>query len=320
MINKNCNNSQYELVSTQAFAKPKLSAKQVCLRLFFPLYPIKALQNVSLLVLLAAMIALGLVLSLIHINIPGIGISIGFSNLASLLIGWFFGPIYGLVMGAVIDTCAYLMQGGVWFWLYAIQEPLIGMLAGLISSLYRLSQRKQNLKLDFICFEVVLNLFVILTYVLMLYYAQDGSLSYDQMVRLDKISALFASTYKWILLGCLIVFYLTVQSVTIYRFCQDYKHRQLGKLSIFMYAAITCVIVTCIFSFILGPISAVEYFVYLNGRKPTSLLKYGLSYYLLPRVIKESIKTPIYIVLYLSLILLTSPIMQRILTRAKNMW
>lgn len=106
---------QYKLVKQQSFPKHKISKKEILCYLFFPLYPVKALTNISLLVMLAALIALGLVLSLIHINIPGVGISIGFSNLASLLIGWFFGPVYGLFMGMTIDTIAYLMQGGVWF-------------------------------------------------------------------------------------------------------------------------------------------------------------------------------------------------------------
>lgn len=300
--------------------KSKKSIKEMIKFFFFPLMHVKVFRSVSLIVILAALIALGLILSFVHINIPGFGISIGFSNLASLIIGWFFGPIYGLFMGMVIDTIAYLMQGGIWFWLYAIQEPIIGCLGGLIGSCYRLSKNLKSFKVDFICFEIIFNIFIVLTYVLMLIYTQPNNKGFENMVATDKISEFFNSTYKWILLAILIVFYIVVQAFTIYRFRQDYVAKQYDKLSIFMFAAITCVLVTCIFSFILGPISAVEYFVYLNGRKPSSLLKYGMSYYLLPRVIKESIKTPIYMALYSSLIMLITPLINRVITRAKNTW
>lgn len=60
----------------------------------------------------------------------------------TMVIGWIFGPVMGVFVGVVNDSLALAISGGVWFWLYAIQEPLLTMLAGVVGGVYRLRRDK----------------------------------------------------------------------------------------------------------------------------------------------------------------------------------
>jgi hypothetical protein len=76
-----------------------------------------------------------------------------------------------------------------------------------------------------------------------------------------------------------------------------------------------------IFSFALGPISTVAYYKYLhNGKEPSSWLQYGAVYYLIPRLIVQSIKVPIEATLLTSLVFVLDPKIDRMLLNINNRW
>ena len=94
------------------------------------------------------------------------------------------------------------------------------------------------------------------------------------------------------------------------------RHKQ--KTLTFIYATMLVTIVTLIFSFALGPISAVQYLNYVNGVYPDNYLTYGIVFYLVPRVIVESIKTPLEALAMFGLIMATQPILRSINNAIKN--
>jgi hypothetical protein len=76
-----------------------------------------------------------------------------------------------------------------------------------------------------------------------------------------------------------------------------------------------------IFSFMLGPISAVAYYRYLhNGLTPPSWMKFGMVYYLVPRLIVQSIKVPIEATLLTSLVFVLDPKIDNMLMNINNHW
>lgn len=292
---------------------------QGLLKFIFPLRPVKAFKSVGTLTLLAALIALGLILNLFAIPIPAIGVSLSFAWLPTMVLGWFFGPALGLVLGFVIDTLNFAIHGGVWFWLYAIQEPLLGMIAGIIGSLCRIAQ-KPNHKL---WISVVINQVVILGFMgfciaILFIYTDPNNPVFIKLVNSGQITYEVNTIFRWVILGVMLLFLVVVEVLVFNHFQKWKKYQENSKYLTFLYASLVCFASTILFSFVLGPISAIKYYEYLNNRVPPNLLKYGAIYYLLPRVIKECIKTPIYIVLYLAVLMAVTPAVQNILSTARN--
>jgi hypothetical protein len=74
------------------------------------------------------------------------------------------------------------------------------------------------------------------------------------------------------------------------------------------------------FSFLLGPIAAVEYLKYINGSYPEMYMRYGLLIYLIPRIIVQSIKVPIESLIFCSTILVINPIFNNYFNALENKW
>ena len=99
----------------------------------FPLNPIKVFLNIRLMVILSFLLALRFVLQYLTIYIPVASMSISIAWTPLMLAGWIFGPVFGFFLGFITDTVAYLIKpGSIWYWMYAIQEPLVGMISGII--------------------------------------------------------------------------------------------------------------------------------------------------------------------------------------------
>ncbi|MDE7434044.1 MAG: hypothetical protein K2M43_02920 [Mycoplasmoidaceae bacterium] len=76
-----------------------------------------------------------------------------------------------------------------------------------------------------------------------------------------------------------------------------------------------------IFSFLLGPISTVEYYKYLhNGNFPGDerFLKYGAIIYLIPRVIVQCIKTPLECMVFMGIVWAINPSFNYVITSVNN--
>lgn len=285
---------------------------------FFPLYPYNIFKNIKLITTLAILISLRLILQYFVISIPTINTSISLSWSPLIIIGWVFGPIVGFCMGILTDTLSYIIKPTtLWFWLYAIQEAFVGLIAGIIGSLYRF--RKCSYKncnntyiLDLIINQIILIFFVIVsTLIIFLWATKDQSFENK-----SAIESFFFEYSKYIII-CSNLFFFFIVEISIFAL---YKKNKKNFLLIIWLLNLS-IILTTIFSFLLGPISASEYYKYAhNGRESPWVIKYGLIFYLIPRVIKESIKLPIQSIVHFMIIPIVTMHVENIKRNLKLSW
>ncbi len=230
-------------------------------------------------------------------------------------------------MGLVIDTINYLIGGGVWFWLYAIQEPLLGLIVGTISSVYfYLKSGNKSIKWTLIFNQIVILMFIIASIFIVFYYSdtnndffQDlmNSSSYNTIDMIKKTNEVL----RWIILALLSVYFLVIETIIFIKL-KKYKSSEdthIDRIQTFLLISAMCMITSVIFSFLLGPISAIEYYKWVhNGINPPSLVKFGVVFYLVPRVIKECFKTPIYAILLATIIFPANMIINNIKHKLQN--
>lgn len=294
------------------------------IRLFlFPLSPIKVFLNIRLMVVLAFLLALRFVLQYLVIYIPTASMSISIAWTPLMIAGWIFGPIFGFFLGFITDTISYFMQPtSVWFWMYAIEEPLIGLISGIIGFICTLrikSVFNNNVMVKSVFkkpinktykFDLIIQQFFFVSFLIICNFALfawlDGSQKFESISGFDDV---FFSYSKYIIIGVLLFFFVIVETITIFIFKKNKKN-----LILCCWILILVLLCSVIFSFILGPITSVAYYEYINGKSSPSFLKYGAIFYLIPRVIKESIKAPLQ-----AIILLTAlPIAFSFISEAKN--
>lgn len=314
MIWKQKNN----FVQTENTIKTK---RDLILSFFFPTYKFKLFKSTTLIVILASMMGLSFVLGALSIPIPAFGISLSFAWMPTMVVGWFFGPFVGLFFGFITDSLNFLMHGYLWFWLYAIQEPMVGFISGLIGAVALLSFKlNKKIWIDFISFQVVILSFAAICLGMMFHFTDPNSELFKRLVKYGHLSETFNEVVRWFILTLIIVFLGIVETIMIrkYYFMKTYSNTK--TFIYFMYGALCCIIMTLIFSFILGPVSAIEYYKFMNGKQPNSYLKFGVIYYLLPRIVKECVKTPIYIFLFTGVISALRFQVDRVFSDLQNKW
>lgn len=284
------------------------------IKFLFPFWPVKIFKSITGICVLAALLGLSILLNLFKINITA-GITISFAWLPGIIIGWYFGPIVGLLMGALIDTINWLIYGGVWFWMYALQEPILGLIVGIISSLFNIIRNtKQHFSICLIINQIMLIGFIISSIFIVFYYTDPNNPFFQSISNVENsTSNMIKATQlylRWIILGILLGLFVIVEVIVGYRYYQFKKDRNSNfvRFEIFLFITIVALTSTVIFSFLLGPISAIEYYKFLNNTSYVpNLVNYGVMYYLLPRVIKECFKTPIYIIILTALVCALNP-------------
>lgn len=305
---------------------------------FFPFYPLKVFKSTRLLSALAVLIALRLVLQYAVITIPIVSTSFSLAWTPLIIIGWIYGPTIGFVSGIVTDTLSYLIKPtSLWFWMYAMQEPLVGLISGMIGSLYTLrimnikanpmlkitnlkvgNENKKvfvksvnNFNMDLIINQIIVVLFMLVSTIVVLVWANEN-MSFEGKSKLDKI---FFEYSKYIIIVVNIIFFVVVETITIVFYKKNKKN-----FLLFIWIVNLTMIITSIFSFLLGPISASEYYKYAYGKESPYLIKYGLIFYLIPRVIKESVKLPLQDLSLLLLIPITQYNVNKIKKNLRFSW
>lgn len=284
------------------------------IKFLFPFWPVKIFKSITGICVLAALLGLSILLNLFKINITA-GITISFAWLPGIIIGWYFGPIVGLLMGALIDTINWLIYGGVWFWMYALQEPILGLIVGIISSLFNIIRNtKQHFSICLIINQIMLIGFIISSIFIVFYYTNPNNPFFQSISNAENSTSNMIKTtqlyLRWIILGILLGLFVIVEVIVGYRYYQFKKDRNSNfvRFEVFLFITIVALTSTVIFSFLLGPISAIEYYKFLNNTSYVpNLVNYGVMYYLLPRVIKECFKTPIYIIVLTTLVCALNP-------------
>lgn len=218
-------------------------------------------------------------------------------------------------MGALIDTINWLIYGGVWFWMYALQEPILGLIVGIISSLFNIIRNtKQHFSICLIINQIMLIGFIISSIFIVFYYTNHNNPFFQSISNVENSTSNMIKTtqlyLRWIILGILLGLFVIVEMIVGYRYYQFKKdmNSNFVRFETFLFIIIVALTSTVIFSFLLGPISAIEYYKFLNNTSYVpNLVNYGVMYYLLPRVIKECFKTPIYIIVLTTLVCALNP-------------
>lgn len=288
-------------------------------KFFFPFSPIKSFRSVKLLFLMAILIALRIVLGLLTIRVAPFGLSISIAWIPLMVLGWYFGPVAGLFLGMITDTISFLMAGGgVWFWLYAIQEPIIGLVSGLISGWcrFRKSREKVNITWDIFLNQILIIGFAILTYVILIVWL-DSSIDFEHS---DPEFARFYKIYKWVAIGgisLLIVVYEVLTILTLTKKIGKGDHKVMIN---FVYTSSLVVLIMLLFSIALGPVTAIEYAKFAGLIIPEGYAKLGSLFYLIPRIAIEAIKVPLEASILFGVICLFDTKVLNITNKINNSW
>lgn len=291
--------------------------RNLVISFFLPLWPLKVFSSVSAMMTLSLLIALRIVLQYASIHIPTVNMSISISWTPLMIIGWIYGPLIGFFTGMITDTITFLLRPSVWFWLYAIQEPLVGFISGVFGFICALriesiNKKKTNKKWDFITLQFFLITFVSIGFLCL--YMIVNNFSYEG--KISNIDSFFWLNSKWIILGSILLFFISIQICSIFFLIKHSKN-------FIMICWVVCMVcfISILMSFLLGPISANEYYKFLhNGKDSPSFVKYGIIFYLIPRAIKESFKAPIQIILLISTIPIALNAISEIKLNMKTKW
>ncbi|MGL4647493.1 MAG: ECF transporter S component [Mycoplasmoidaceae bacterium] len=288
------------------------SEKKTFLHFLFPLYPINIFKSPILMCILAMLIAIRVVMQFFTIPIPQFGMSLSVAHTALIIIGWLFGPLIGFFGGIVTDTiCYFAKPTGPWFWLYAIQEPLLGFMAGAIGSCYLLLKNSDRYKTEVIISKTLLYVFTIASFIIVLVYANPDN-PFQGSNGLGQND--FFTIYKYVAIA-VIIFFIIIYEITFFYFNKRKKEHQ----RLFLYISNIVFLNAIIFSFLLGTISIVEYNKIFFPQN-SNFIKYGAMFYVIPRVVKESIKTPIQIFLLFSVIMTITPLFKNSLNTITLSW
>ncbi|MDR1991737.1 MAG: hypothetical protein LBP70_03350 [Mycoplasmataceae bacterium] len=194
--------------------------------------------------------------------------------------------------------------------MYAIQEPILGLISGLFASwcVYRRNNPKNSLWTDITIQQIIYIAFAACCYTILILWLPKNE-TYMTPIYL---------AYRWIAISLISGFFVMIECFTFYNIIVN-RQNKIRNVT-FIYTLVLVAISTLVLSFMLGPISAVAYLKYLNGSTPSAWIKYGAVYYLIPRIIVQSIKTPLEALLMTSLILTIDPLVNRMLTNINNRW
>ncbi|MGL5591306.1 MAG: ECF transporter S component [Mycoplasmoidaceae bacterium] len=278
----------------------------------FPFYPINFFRSTILMALLSSLVALRVIMQFFTIPIPQFGLTLSISHTPIIVIGWLFGPVIGFFTGILTDTiCYFAKPTSPWFYLYAIQEPLLCMMSGILGSLYLINKNKEKMKTEIVVSKLVLYLFSLFTLIILIIYAQPNN-NFQGSSDLDDND--FFNVYKYVAIGVIILFVIVYEIFFLYLYK---KKKKVDRL--FLYLTTIGFLNAIIFSFFLGTISAVEY-TRIFFPSNNNFIKYGAMFYVTPRVIKESIKTPIQIILLFSIIMSVTPYFEKMINNILLSW
>ncbi|MGL4768647.1 MAG: ECF transporter S component [Mycoplasmoidaceae bacterium] len=284
--------------SKKEFNEIKKKKSLLFIEFFFPFYPIKVFKTPYIIALFALLIALSAIFKIVSIDIPEFGISLSISSIPLMVGGWLFGPIIGLLYGAIADNIMFVVKPPIaWFYMYAIASPLLSMASGFFSSIYRIRLTKKNHWIDFIVFQVFTIVFLSFIIIFM-----------EHVITQINLNEKYYNIYKYAKYYSLIFPIIFFAILEISFFINFKIERKL------MVIYLSCLAITnaVIFSFLLGTQSAMMYFNYLKIH-PFQDLKVQYSIFLLSRIAKESIKTPLELFIIIKIIGAIQPLFDNFL-------
>ncbi|MBQ0045412.1 MAG: ECF transporter S component [Mycoplasma sp.] len=287
-------------------------------KFFFPFSPIKSFRSVRLLFLMAILIALRIVFGLLTIRIAPFVLSISIAWVPLMVLGWYFGPVVGLILGILTDTISFLMAGGgIWFWMYAIQEPIIGLISGLIAGLcrYRKDKIKRSISFDIVLSQIVVIVFAVISYVTLIVWV--NSIEFEgYKPEYEK----FYEIYRWVVVGCVSLLIVVYEILIILTMTKKIGKTEHHVMINFIYSSSLVIVSMLVFSVALGPITAVEYAKFAGLDIPEGYAQFGSLFYLVPRVCVEAIKVPVEASCLFGVVCLFDKKVMNIVNKINNTW
>lgn len=282
--------------------------RSAIIKFFLPFWPLKLRYNIYLISFLALFIALKIVLGIFVVRI-GPTISLGISWVGLALIGWIFGPVVAMPIGFLTDTLSFFLGGGgVWYWLYAVQEPMIIFTAALFGSIYRIRKNYASNFWDFVFQQILIVGFCISGFIFLSLYNNADTDRF--LVRNNS----FGTTLSMVFMALFFVFAELI-SWLLYL-----KHRKTKEsIKLFLYVSTMMITLSILYSLVLGTISINEFLINVVHQK-FKTRDFILSAYLIPRVIKETLRLPILIICAIALIKISEPYLQNFFNLSRLRW
>ncbi|QMT98405.1 ECF transporter S component [Mycoplasma tullyi] len=282
--------------------------KTAIIKFFLPFWPLKLRYNIYLISFLAIFIALKVILGLFVVRI-GPTISLGISWVGLALIGWIFGIVAAIPIGFLTDALSFFLGGGdVWYWLFAIQEPMIIFTAGLFGSIYRIRRNYASNFWDFVFQQILILGFCVVGFIFLSLYNNPETNRF--LVRNNS----FGTTLSMVFMALFFVF-SEITSWLLY--LKNRKTKESIKL--FLYVSTMMITLSILYSLVLGTIAINEYLINVVHQKPKTR-DFILSAFLIPRVIKETLRLPILIICVIALIKISEPYLQNFFNLSRLRW
>ena len=293
------------------FVKIEKKIKKFLFPISKPFSSIKTLTFIAIIFALYIFLVLCTIHSVLNFSISWIPI---------MVLGWYLGPIYSCFLTIIFDNIRFFLLsqvGGLWFWLYAIQAPLVALISSLFGGLfhYRINAIKSSCSKSIIFDVMLANLIVVSFFVFTIFMLLSFVNNSTKFSGSEKIEVFFLNVYKWIAISLLTFSLIGFETIIINckRNRQNRKNFIL-RILILCYCSSLVLVVMFIFPFILQPIATIEYCKYCGFPNRSFL------FYLIPQTFRQSIIVPIEIFVLKAIILLAQKQFNEINDQINNQW
>ena len=290
------------------FIKTKKNIKKFFFPISKPFSSVKTLTFIAIIFTLYIFLVLCTMYSVLNFSISWIPI---------MVLGWYLGPIYSCFLTIVFDNIRFFLLsqvGGLWFWLYAIQAPLVALISGLFGGIfyYRINSIKSSIIFDVIFNNLIVIIFFIFTTFMLLSFVNNST----KFKGSEKIETFFLNTYKWIAISLLAFGLVSFETIIIINFrCNLQKKKDfISQILILCYCSSLVLVIMFIFPYVLQPIATIEYCKYCGFPNKSFL------FYLIPQTFRQSIIVPIEIFVLKTIILLAQKQFNEINDQINNQW
>ena len=261
---------------------------------------------------LSFLFALHIILVYVGFNLPVINLQVGFDWIPTYLAGWFYGPIWGAVFGFVANNLSWLQTGATyWYWMYAIQEPIIAIFASIISYYCNCTLKHCQIKFDVIIQQLIFFVFVIVTLTLI-------SLCWTNHIQFNDTLVNNNQKLNNLLIATMVIFSCFVISSEVYILCKLKKQQQKGIYHLKIWLCAITVISSMIFLFaiVLGPITDVNYLYAFHFINNPNISKTLFLSDVIGQVLLQCIRLPLAIVIFYLVLLVTNKPYHRLIINA----
>ncbi|VEU60693.1 Uncharacterised protein [Mycoplasmopsis bovigenitalium] len=238
------------------------------------------------LVLASALLAMHLVIMIIAKFTILRAIPVPLEYILYIFYGLILGGFKGAVLAVIADTFVMLMTGsiGSWYWLYAITPPLIALTSWLYYLMFKYSKYTRFI----ISYVSIIAAFALCLWVYIVRSDENGALAINKTIKASKL----------VVLTTLTAFGLLTLGFT-FAFTILYAKTKNEKWNNYLMVTSIIIVVAVLFRWILGTISWIEYYNYINKAQNGKFKSYGVDFIItfLRIVVKDIFILPIYIVI-----------------------